>query len=172
MPPRWRIGVAAAALFAAVAVADSMSVTFPRSSLSVVTDQGSFPFTAEVASTPRQQARGLMERREVPADHAMLFVFAPPRPVSFWMKNTLVPLDMLFVAGGRVAAIHRAAVPGSLEPIPSPGPACAVIEVVAGTADRLSVHVGDRVASPDLAACEPASAGDGAPAQSSSPAPQ
>ena len=92
-----------------------------------------------------------MCRRRVPNDHAMLFPFTPPRRVAFWMKNTLVPLDMLFVdQGGHIFKIVRKAPPLSLDPIPSNGEAAGVIEIGGGRADALGLQPGDKVVSKSL----------------------
>lgn len=90
-----------------------------------------------------------MFRRGMPADHGMLFDFATEQPVAFWMKNTPLPLDMIFIdAQGTVAGIAADTVPFSEAPIPSPVPVRAVLEVNAGTAARLGIAVGDRVRHP------------------------
>ena len=107
------------------------------------------PFTAELAISQAEQERGLMFRTSLPSDRAMLFVFDPPQEVQFWMKNTLIPLDMIFVrADGIIAGIKQDAKPESLDIIPSPEPVADVIEVAGGTARALGVHVGDYVAVP------------------------
>ena len=103
-------------------------------------------FEVEVARTPEEHERGLMFRDAMAPDHGMLFDFADPQPVAFWMKNTKLPLDMLFIgADGRVTGIKTDATPYSEDPIPSPGPVRAVLEVNAGTARRLGIRPGDRV---------------------------
>ena len=104
-------------------------------------------FEVEVARTPEEHERGLMFRDAMAADHGMLFDFAPPQRVAFWMKNTKLPLDMVFIGDdGRVAGVTADAVPYSEEPIPSPGPVRAVLELNAGTGRRLGIRPGDRVA--------------------------
>ena len=112
-------------------------------------DGRSLVFAIELAQTPEQQARGLMNRAKLPADAGMLFDFGVDRPVAMWMKNTLIPLDMVFIeADGRIAGIAQRTVPMSLEVISSPGPVRAVLELNGGTAERLNVKTGDRVAHP------------------------
>jgi uncharacterized membrane protein (UPF0127 family) len=90
-----------------------------------------------------------MFRKSLPPDAGMLFDYRTPSTASMWMKNTLIPLDMLFVdEQGRVVNIHERAVPGSLDPIAAMAPARAVIELNGGTAARLGIKPGDRVIFP------------------------
>lgn len=106
-------------------------------------------FTVEIAETPRQQAIGMMFRREAPKDRGMLFPFEEERVASFWMKNTLVSLDLLFVAGnGEIMRIHRRAQPHSLAPLSSGVPVMAVLELAGGEADRRDIRAGDIVQHP------------------------
>ena len=103
-------------------------------------------FTVEIASTTEEQAYGLMNRSELAPDRGMIFPFDPPRPASFWMKNTLIPLDMIFIrADGTIANIQANAVPLSLEPENSEGPVKAVLEIAGGRAAELGINPGDRV---------------------------
>ena len=105
-----------------------------------------YRFEVELAVTPEQQARGLMHREEMAADAGMLFVFEPVRPVSFWMRNTLISLDMLFVgADGRIVNIGERTVPLSEESVPSDGPVRAVLEINGGLSDMLGIRPGDKV---------------------------
>jgi uncharacterized membrane protein (UPF0127 family) len=107
-------------------------------------------FTVEVARTPDQQARGLMFRETLGPDEGMIFPFQPPRPASFWMRNTLIPLDMLFVrADGTIARIAANTVPMSDESVTSGGePVAAVLELRGGRAAELGISEGDRVSWP------------------------
>ncbi|MEM9136070.1 MAG: DUF192 domain-containing protein [Cyanobacteria bacterium P01_F01_bin.42] len=102
----------------------------------------------EVAATPEQQALGLMHRPDLGDDRGMLFPFEPPRPAAFWMKNTLMALDIVFLREQQVVTIH-ADVPPCKTPTcptyPSNGPVDQVIELEAGQAQRLGVAVGDRI---------------------------
>ena len=108
-------------------------------------------FTVELALTPEEQTIGLMNRSNLPADSGMLFDFGRDRPITMWMKNTLIPLDMIFVAAdGTVLGIAERTVPMSLEIIPSPGPIRAVIEVNGGTSEHLKIHPGDHLIQPVL----------------------
>lgn len=103
-------------------------------------------FTVEVATTPEEQERGLMERKSLADDRGMLFPMDPPRPTSLWMKNMLIPIDMLFIrADGTIASIGENATPQSLEPIVSTEPIAAVLEIPGGRSAELGIEPGDRV---------------------------
>lgn len=103
----------------------------------------------EVARTPAEQAMGLMYRTSLPGDRGMLFSFEPPRPVQFWMQDTLIPLDMVFMRDGEVKAIVANAQPCTTNPCPTYGPrrevVNQVIELAGGRAAELGLAVGDRV---------------------------
>lgn len=124
--------------------------TFPTSKVELVTQAGSrHAFAVEVATTYEQLAQGLMYRRALAADAGMLFDFGQTKPVSMWMKNTLIPLDMVFLAAdGTVTGVAERAVPGSLETISSPGAVRGVLELNGGTAARLGIKPGDRLLHP------------------------
>lgn len=125
------------------------AVAFEREPLVIEGHDGARFFIVEVARTPQQLAQGLMFRLELASDEGMLFDLGEERPVSMWMKNTLIPLDMLFVAAdGRIRRIRANTTPLSLETIPSAGPVRAVIELPGGTAARLGIGVGDLVRHP------------------------
>ncbi len=118
----------------------------PAERLNIVTRTGPVEFTVELALTPEQHAKGLMFRTELPERHGMLFDFGYEQPVTFWMRNTLIPLDMLFIGGdGVIRHLHERATPLSEEPIPSRGPVRAVLEIAGGSARRFGITVGDRV---------------------------
>lgn len=103
-------------------------------------------FDAEIARTPSEQAYGLMNRTSMAPDHGMLFVFNDEIERSFWMKNTLIPLDMIFIRGdGVIHRIHPSAIPHDLTPVFSQGPARAVLELNGGRAADLGIKAGDRV---------------------------
>lgn len=120
---------------------------FPRDSVTIVTGADvRHRFTVEIARTEEQRSWGLMYRRELASDHGMLFIYPRVRRVSMWMKNTFIPLDMIFIGRkGRIRHIHRDAEPESRRTISSNAPIRAVLEVRAGTADRLDLETGDRV---------------------------
>jgi uncharacterized membrane protein (UPF0127 family) len=135
----------AIALLALVGAAQAMT-TFAQSTLTIDTTGGPRPFTIELALTPEQQEQGLMFRREMAADAGMLFVFPSPEVAHFWMRNTLIPLDMLFIAAdGRIADIHERAVPMTDDSISSDAPVLAVLELNGGTVSRLGLKRGDLV---------------------------
>ena len=114
--------------------------------LTIHSANGAHRFTVEVARTAEQQETGLMFRRSLPADRGMIFPYDPPAPVAFWMKNTLIPLDMIFIrADGRIARIAANTVPESLEPVPAGEPVAAVLEVRGGRSAELGISAGDRV---------------------------
>ena len=135
------------ASIAACATSDSQS----DSMLTITTRDTRYVFTIELARTPEEMERGLMFRDRLQSDHGMLFLFPDEREVSFWMKNTLIPLDLIFAdASGRILRIAERAVPLSTELIPSQAPVRAVLEVNGGTAERLHIKVGDRLIYPAL----------------------
>jgi uncharacterized membrane protein (UPF0127 family) len=121
--------------------------TLPREPLTITDDQGhSHAFQVEMATTPQEQETGLMFRTAVPADSGMLFVFPTVQPEPFWMKNTLVPLDMVFInPDGTIRAIAENTVPYSLAPVDSGGPVLAVLELEGGITAKDDISVGDRV---------------------------
>ena len=120
--------------------------------LTIATDGDATMFTVEIADTDASRERGLMFRQRLPEDRGMLFDFGEPRPVSMWMKNTYIPLDMIFISrAGKVISIARDAEPMSETIIPSGGPAYAVLELNGGAAARIGLKVGDEVRHPIFA---------------------
>jgi uncharacterized membrane protein (UPF0127 family) len=114
--------------------------------LTFETGTGAHVFAVEVAQSQEQRSVGLMYRRSLAPDHGMLFDFVQEQPVSMWMQNTYVSLDMAFVrADGRVLRVERATEPLSTRVIDSGGPVRFVVEVLAGTADRIGLKPGDRI---------------------------
>jgi uncharacterized membrane protein (UPF0127 family) len=116
--------------------------------LDIVTTAGVHHFKVEVADTPATRERGLMFRKSLAADRGMLFdfKFKTEQPVSFWMKNTLIPLDIVFIgANGRIVSIARNATPLSETPIASAGPVLDVLELRGGRAAEIEAAPGDRV---------------------------
>ena len=117
--------------------------------LHIVTENGRYTFTVEIADTPDKRSQGLMFRQSMAQDAGMLFTFERDQVASFWMKNTEIPLDMLFIArDGRIADMHRNAQPHSLRSIRSKMPVFAVLEINAGLTSQLGIRVGDRVEHP------------------------
>ncbi|WP_051661367.1 DUF192 domain-containing protein [Bosea sp. 117] len=114
--------------------------------LTIQTKRGPAAFTVEIAVTPDERAKGLMYRTELKPDAGMLFDFRADQPVYMWMKNTYIPLDMVFIrSDGHVAAIAENTTPLSTETISSGGPVRAVLELAGGTAKARGIAVGDRV---------------------------
>ncbi|MEO8812338.1 MAG: DUF192 domain-containing protein [Caulobacteraceae bacterium] len=114
--------------------------------LEIVTTTGAHRFKVEVARTDASRERGLMFRKSLAADRGMLFDFRTPRPVAFWMKNTLIPLDMVFIgADGRIVRVAERATPLSETPIPSGGDVLGVLELRGGRAAQIDARPGDRV---------------------------
>ncbi len=103
-------------------------------------------FKVEVARTAEEQSRGLMFRERLAPDRGMIFPLNPPRYASFWMKNTLIPLDMIFVrADGTIANIAENTVPHSLTPVASDEPVAAVLEIPGGRSAELGIRPDDKV---------------------------
>jgi len=113
--------------------------------LTINSANGKHRFTVEVARTPEEQAQGLMFRKSVPPDRGMIFPYDPPVQVSFWMKNTLVPLDMVFIGpDGKIGRIAANTTPMSLDPVASIDPVSAVLEIAGGRAAELGIREGDK----------------------------
>ncbi len=122
------------------------ATSFARTSLAIETQSGLHQFEMEVAQEPAQLARGLMGRRSLAADAGMLFIYPRSHRVAMWMKDTLLPLDMLFVrSDGVIDSVVERTTPMSLAPIRSKGDVQGVVEVNAGTVKRLQIKAGDRV---------------------------
>lgn len=117
------------------------------------TDSGAHAFTVEVADTPELRQKGLMFRTALAADAGMLFDFKETRPVSFWMRNTFIPLDMVFIAAdGTVASIHVNARPHDTTSIPSGAPVQFVLEIPGGRSGEIGLQAGDRAEHPLIGA--------------------
>ena len=122
---------------------------FPRSQLLITTANDCLLFDIYIAESPRQRAQGLMYVRNMGEREGMLFLYAEAAEISMWMKNTLIPLDMLFLdAGMRVSSIHESAVPLSTAVISSGSPARGVIELNGGAAKRFGIEPGNQVTFP------------------------
>jgi uncharacterized membrane protein (UPF0127 family) len=117
-----------------------------EATLEIVSKNGVHPFAVELAVNDEERTRGLMFRKELPEGRGMLFDFKQEQAVSFWMRNTYVPLDMIFIrADGRILRIAENTEPLSEKLIPSGGPVRAVLEVIGGTARKMGIAPGDRV---------------------------
>lgn len=128
----------------ALAFAPAFAASFETATIQ--TRKGPVVFKVEIAVTGEERERGLMYRTELAPDAGMLFDFDVPQPVYMWMKNTYIPLDMLFIrADGRVARIVENTTPLSTETISSGEPVLAVLELAGGTAKARGLAVGDKV---------------------------
>jgi len=125
---------------------------FPRGKLEIADGKKvKHTFDVWLADSPRRQAQGLMFVRSLPAMRGMLFVHESPKPMSMWMKNTYIPLDMVFIdSRHRIMQVVEQTTPHSLDLIASHGPALAVLEIAAGEAQLLGLHAGQRVKHPAL----------------------
>lgn len=134
---------------APVALADCPTQFAPladHEALQVVTHHGKHKFVVEVARSDEQQERGLMCRAHLDENRGMIFPMSPPRPAAFWMKNTMIPLDIVFITPeGKIESIKRRAKPYDLTPLASGGSVSAVLELGGGVADKLKIAEGDRV---------------------------
>jgi uncharacterized membrane protein (UPF0127 family) len=149
MPTRRIVVLAALLLTALVSQPAGALETFKTSELTILTAGGPHKFTIELAITGPEREQGLMFRRSLAPDAGMLFDMDSPTNITMWMKNTFIPLDMLFLdPGGRIVDIHERAVPQSTDIISTRAPARYVIELNGGTAERLGIKIGDRVTSP------------------------
>jgi len=155
-----RLGLA---LVAAIALAGSSAVlaqngpledlaAFPRGKLEISEGKKvKYTFDVWLANNPSRQQQGLMFVRALPDMRGMLFVHESPKQLSMWMKNTYIPLDMVFIdEHGRIQQIVERTTPHSLDTIRSTDPALAVLEIAGGEARRLGLHPGQRVAHPAL----------------------
>ena len=117
---------------------------------------GTARFAVEVADDPAERAQGLMFVEELGPREGMLFVYEAEKPgIAFWMRNTLIPLDMIFAdAEGVVVSVHANAVPLDETPIPAGAPAQFVLEVPGGRAAALGIAAGDRLVHPAIAGCD------------------
>jgi uncharacterized membrane protein (UPF0127 family) len=130
----------------AAGFAPSQLQGFPRDTLRIEESSTSTEFQIWIADSPQRQQQGLMFLTELPPGYGMLFPVSPPRPMSMWMKNTYVSLDLLFIGtDGRVLHIAHDATPLSTDIIPSGGPVSAVLEIRAGESRRLGLREGSRV---------------------------
>jgi len=140
----------AATVPASTAEGQAMVLPVDPARLTVETTRGERSFSIEIADDGEERARGLMFRQSMADDHGMLFVFEESRLLAFWMKNTPMPLDLVFIAGnGRVIAILPGE-PYSTAPIGPGEPARFVLELKAGTAQKTGITVGDRLRHPKI----------------------
>lgn len=130
-------------------VCSKEKLQFDKATLNILQTSTKHKFMVELALTEPQQRYGLMFRRSLPVNHGMLFVYTQTQKITMWMKNTFVPLDMIFVdKNGIVNGIVQRTIPLSKVIISSPKQARAVLEVNAGTVSRLNIKVGDKIEHP------------------------
>lgn len=145
--PRRRLFWAAAFVVLALLVRPAAGAD--KGTLEIVSKTGVHVFAVEVVANDADRAKGLMFRKELPEGQGMLFDFQRDQEIAMWMKNTYIPLDMIFIAAdGRIHRIAENTEPLSERIIPSGGPVRGVLEVIGGTARKLGIAVGDRVAHP------------------------
>lgn len=147
---RWLPHMLAAALWLALALpAGAQQVAFETDLLRIESASGIHEFVVELAETPEQRGQGLMFRTEMGTDRGMLFDFVPPKVAAMWMRNTYLPLDMLFIRGdGTISSIAANTTPLSDTVIRSQESVSAVLELNAGTSAELGIEPGDRVLHP------------------------
>ena len=161
-----RIPTLALILLLAAAPAAEVAASAPAacdpSTITILTGEGKARFAVEIADDPREQSRGLMYRPELAEDAGMLFVYDPPRQASFWMRNTMIPLDMVFIDDtGRVESVAVRRDTYSDRVSASEGEVRAVLEINAGLSEKLGIDPGDQAlhpafrAAPEGARCAP-----------------
>ncbi len=146
------LALAPAALVARAQEPTAAQPELPKEQITITAKDGQrHPFEVELATTPAQQTVGEMFRTRVPPDGGMLFVWPAVQESQMWMKNTLVPLDMVFIdADGTIRRIAEDTVPQSLRVIDSGGPVAATLELAGGTTARLGIAAGDKVIGPQF----------------------
>ena len=149
---KFLLRAASVALFLVVAGCQSAPVNGAAATqpalvaLQIKTAKGPLDFKVEIARTPEEQARGLMFRTALPEFGGMIFPMVPPREASFWMKDTVIPLDMIFIrSDGTIARIAANTIPYDLTPVSSGEPVVAVLEIAGGRAEALGIAENDRV---------------------------
>jgi len=148
LPRICAVSLVIAALAAAVAIfaTSAPARAGGEATIEIVGASGVHAFAVELATTNAERERGLMFRKELPEGRGMLFEFEREQQVAFWMHNTYIPLDMVFIASdGRIVHIAENTTPLSDALVPSTAPARAVLEVIGGTAAKLGIKTGDRV---------------------------
>lgn len=130
------------------AVATEAAVPAPVAleTLTIDSARGSLTFKVEIADDEAERQKGLMYRTSLAPDAGMLFIWDKAAPRAFWMRNTYIPLDIIYIgAGGQIVSIAAMTEPFNETPIPSEGPALAVLEIAGGRAAELGIAIGDRV---------------------------
>jgi len=148
MITRRRTGFVLVTFFAVLLLVGS-AWSADQHALEIVSKTGVHVFKVEIADTEASREKGLMFRKSLPEGQGMLFDFHREQDVSFWMQNTYIPLDMIFIqSDGRILRIAENTEPLSTKLVPSGGPVLAVLEVIGGTASKFGIAPGDRVAHP------------------------
>ena len=143
----------ASAAIAACAAAQSVAAACSDAQVFLRGDWGQARFSVEVADDANERAQGLMFREHIASSAGMLFVYERPQPVSFWMRNTLIPLDMIFIdRAGVVKRVHSNAVPLDETPIPGGNDIFAVLEINGGLAEQMGIVVGSELRHPAFGA--------------------
>ncbi len=138
--------IALSLLLAAAPVVVAPATEVKVETLAIETAKGEQTFSVEVVRKEGERNRGLMFRHEMAADRGMLFDYDPPQEIAFWMKNTFIPLDIIFVgADGRIIRIAENTTPLSLERLPSGGAVRGVLEINGGLSAKLGIKPGDKV---------------------------
>ncbi len=133
-------------IYADVNQSSASQITFKQDRLAIRTSTSDQHFTIEIAESPQQLRFGLMFRKTLPRDHGMLFLWTKDKSISMWMKNTLIPLDLIFIdSHGRIVNIATNTTPESTDLIPAGQPVRAVLELAGGTTEQQGIKVGDRV---------------------------
>ena len=136
-----------------IVMANAVSAEMRRETITLVTSTGERIIKIEVASTSEEKSLGLMFRTSLADDAGMLFPYAPPQEITMWMRNTYIPLDMVFIrADGTIHRIEARTEPLSERIIPSGGDVAGVLELAGGNAERLGLKPGDRVIHPHFKA--------------------
>jgi uncharacterized protein len=144
-----RIAAALLVVACAIFAAPGPLQASEQGTLEIVSASGVHAFNVDLVTTEEERQRGLMFRKELPQGQGMLFDFFTDQPVSFWMHNTYISLDLIFIrSDGRIMRIAENAEPMSDNLIPSGAPVRGVLEVIAGTARELGIKPGDKVISP------------------------
>ena len=144
LAPFLALGLTLCGPVAAACVAERVDLRWP---------DGRESFAIELADAPEERSRGLMFRPQMDPASGMLFVYESPRRAQFWMKNTLIPLDMIFAdATGRVTKVHANAIPGDLTPIDGGPGVVFVLEINGGLAARIGITPGAEMRHPAIAA--------------------
>lgn len=146
-----RLAAALALMLASGAAATSVSAACRADTVTLRGDFGKARFRVDVADDPAERSQGLMYVEEMPASQGMLFVYPQPQPASFWMRNTLIPLDMLFMdESGTVTRVHENAQPLDETPIPGGREVLAVLEINGGMAASMGIAEGAELQHPAL----------------------